>query len=53
MPASRYLNNPEAPARVFFLEDGIQYVMPGDLGRVEVYGTVILSARQRHRPKRL
>ncbi len=44
-PATGYFNDPAATARAFFLEDGIQYVMPGDLGRLEVDGTITLLGR--------
>jgi fatty-acyl-CoA synthase len=44
-PATGYFNDPEATAKVFFVEDGIQYVVPGDLGRLEVDGTITLLGR--------
>jgi fatty-acyl-CoA synthase len=44
-PASGYLNDPEATARTFYVEDGVQYVIPGDFGRVEPDGTFTLLGR--------
>ena len=43
--ASGYYRDREKTERTFFLRDGAQYAMPGDLGRIEADGTVTLIGR--------
>ena len=43
--ASGYYRDPEKTERTFFMMDGAQYAMPGDLGRLEADGTVTLIGR--------
>ncbi len=43
--ATGYHRDPEKTKRTFFLIDGAQYAMPGDLGRIEADGTVTLIGR--------
>ena len=43
--ASGYYRDREKTGRTFFLMEGAQYAMPGDLGRLEVDGTVTLIGR--------
>jgi fatty-acyl-CoA synthase len=43
--ASGYFRDPEKTATTYFLRDGVQYAMPGDLGRIEADGTVTLIGR--------
>jgi 3-oxocholest-4-en-26-oate---CoA ligase len=43
--ASGYYRDPEKTAAAFQVIDGVQYAMPGDLGRIEPDGTVTLIGR--------
>jgi fatty-acyl-CoA synthase len=43
--ASGYHRDPEKTAAAFLIIDGVQYAMPGDLGRIEADGTVTLIGR--------
>ena len=43
--ASGYFRDREKTERTFFVVDGAQYAMPGDLGRLEADGTVTLIGR--------
>jgi acyl-CoA synthetase (AMP-forming)/AMP-acid ligase II len=43
--ASQYFRAPDASGRTYLHIDGVQYAQPGDLGRVEVDGTVTLLGR--------
>lgn len=43
--ASGYYRDPERTAATFLMLDGVQYAMPGDLGRLEPDGTVTLIGR--------
>jgi acyl-CoA synthetase (AMP-forming)/AMP-acid ligase II len=43
--ASGYYRDREKTERTFFLMEGAQYAMPGDLGRLEADGTVTLIGR--------
>ena len=43
--ASGYYGDPEKTRRTFMLVGGVQYAMPGDLGRLEPDGTVTLIGR--------
>lgn len=43
--ASGYHRDPERSAAAFRVIDGIQYAMPGDLGRIETDGTITLIGR--------
>jgi acyl-CoA synthetase (AMP-forming)/AMP-acid ligase II len=43
--ASGYYRDPEKTAAAFRVIDGVQYAMPGDLGRIETDGTVTLIGR--------
>jgi len=43
--ATGYFRDPEKTATTFFLHDGVQYAMPGDLGRIEPDGTLTLIGR--------
>jgi 3-oxocholest-4-en-26-oate---CoA ligase len=43
--ASGYHRDPEKSAAAFRVIDGIQYAMPGDLGRIETDGTITLIGR--------
>jgi fatty-acyl-CoA synthase len=40
-----YFRDPEKSAATFLVIDGVQYAMPGDLGRIETDGTVTLIGR--------
>jgi acyl-CoA synthetase (AMP-forming)/AMP-acid ligase II len=44
--ASGYYRDPEKTAAAFRVIDGVQYAMPGDLGRIETDGTVTLIGRR-------
>jgi fatty-acyl-CoA synthase len=44
-PASGYFRDPEATRRAYYLDDGVQYVVPGDFGRDEGDGTITLLGR--------
>jgi fatty-acyl-CoA synthase len=43
--ASGYHRDPGKTAAAFLIIDGVQYAMPGDLGRIEADGTVTLIGR--------
>jgi fatty-acyl-CoA synthase len=43
--ASGYHRDPQKSASVFAVIDAVQYAMPGDLGRIEVDGTVTMIGR--------
>jgi fatty-acyl-CoA synthase len=43
--ASSYHRDPEKSAATFMVIDGVQYAMPGDLGRIEADGSVTLIGR--------
>jgi fatty-acyl-CoA synthase len=43
--ASGYHRDPEKTAATFRIIDGVQYAIPGDLGRIEADGTVTLIGR--------
>jgi len=43
--ASGYYNDPEKTARTYRLINGMQYVAPGDYGRIEADGTLTLLGR--------
>ena len=43
--ATGYYRDPEKTATTFFVHDGAQYAMPGDLGRIESDGTLTLIGR--------
>lgn len=43
--ASGYFRDPEKTAATFRVVDGVRYAMPGDLGRIELDGTVTLIGR--------
>ena len=43
--ATGYFRDPEKTATTFFMHDGVQYAMPGDLGRIESDGTLTLIGR--------
>ncbi|WP_460794210.1 acyl-CoA synthetase [Nocardioides pacificus] len=40
-----YFNDPEKSARTFPVIDGVRYVVPGDLARVEEDGTIVVLGR--------
>jgi fatty-acyl-CoA synthase len=44
-PASGYHKDPQRSAAAYFVMDGEQYAVPGDLGRIEPDGTVTLIGR--------
>jgi 3-oxocholest-4-en-26-oate---CoA ligase len=43
--ATGYFRDPEKTATTFFMDEGMQYAMPGDLGRIEPDGTLTLVGR--------
>jgi fatty-acyl-CoA synthase len=43
--ATGYFHDPDKTAATYVLLDGVQYAMPGDLGRIETDGTVTLIGR--------
>jgi fatty-acyl-CoA synthase len=43
--ASGYYRDPQKTATAFLVIDGVQYAIPGDLGRIEADGTVTLIGR--------
>ena len=43
--ATGYFRDPEKTATTFFMHDGVQHAMPGDLGRIEPDGTLTLIGR--------
>ncbi len=43
--ATGYFRDPEKTATTFFMRDGVQHAMPGDLGRIEPDGTLTLIGR--------
>ena len=43
--ATGYYRDPAKTATTFFVHDGAQYAMPGDLGRIESDGTLTLIGR--------